>query len=245
MGYRGRFSISREDLVRSHGYEKIHEDKNCVVYGNTDKPRYSALAFHGKADRPDFHYSFATKEARDRKILDYAAGQMIRADTRAFQRAHRQISGHAATAAAIRKDLKTAFPDTVFQVRSDCFAGGDSVSINWTDGPASQVVELLVGKYQRGHFDGMTDMYEYSNRRDDIPQVKYVQTQRRHSAELARKIAAELNSRYGYEIKIRDSKYDGWSPEPQYIGMESIHDLIYRAIQDHGREEAAARQKTA
>ena len=55
---------------------------------------------------------------------------------------------------------------------------GDSVSIRWEDGATGAEVRAISGKYQYGHFDGMTDMYEYSNRRDDIPQSKYVSDSR-------------------------------------------------------------------
>ena len=34
--------------------------------------------------------------------------------------------------------------------------------------------EKIVSKYQYGHFDGMNDIYEYSNSREDIPQAKYI-----------------------------------------------------------------------
>ena len=35
-------------------------------------------------------------------------------------------------------------------------------------------VRAITDKYTKGSFDGMTDSYDYSNRRDDLPQVKYV-----------------------------------------------------------------------
>ena len=85
----------------------------------------------------------------------------------------------AQTAAAIRKELKAAFPNTRFRVTSDNFAGGNAVRIGWVDGPSNEQVRELTDKYEYGHFDGMIDMYEYSNVRDDIPQVKYVTLQRR------------------------------------------------------------------
>ena len=32
----------------------------------------------------------------------------------------------------------------------------------------------MTDKYQYGHFNGMEDIYEYTNSRADIPQVKYL-----------------------------------------------------------------------
>lgn len=88
------------------------------------------------------------------------------------------LSTHAATAKAIRKDLKEKFPGIKFSVRADSYAGGNSVHVSWQDGPTDNMVDDLIKKYQYGHFDGMKDIYEYSNNRDDIPQVMFVMGQR-------------------------------------------------------------------
>lgn len=87
-------------------------------------------------------------------------------------------STHAQAAAEIRKALKSEFPQVKFKVRSESFSMGDAVRITWDDGPTENAVREFTDKYQIGHFDGMTDMYEYSNRQEGVPQVKYVQTSR-------------------------------------------------------------------
>ena len=84
----------------------------------------------------------------------------------------------AKTASEIRKELKAAFPGVNFSVKSQTFSGGNSVDIKWADGPTRDKVTDITAKYQYGHFNGMEDCYEYTNRRDDIPQAKYVSTQR-------------------------------------------------------------------
>lgn len=56
----------------------------------------------------------------------------------------------------IRTELKKAFPKVKFKVTSD----RNSVNVSWTDGPAYDVVNKLVGKYQGGSFNGMEDIYE-------------------------------------------------------------------------------------
>lgn len=84
------------------------------------------------------------------------------------------LSNPALAAKAIKSELKAAFPTVKFSVSSK----GSAVRVEWTEGPTTKQVEEFTGKYQQGHFDGMTDMYEYSNSRSDIPQANYVFTTR-------------------------------------------------------------------
>jgi hypothetical protein len=113
----------------------------------------------------------------------------------------RTPSTQAQAAAAIRKELKAAFPTVKFSVTSESFSGGDAVRIDWTDGPTSESVDKIVRKYQYGHFDGMIDLYEYSNRRDDLPaQVKYVSTQRTNSRDAFLAAVDEVNTRFGWSL---------------------------------------------
>lgn len=78
----------------------------------------------------------------------------------------------------IKQLLKKHFPTVAFSVRSDNFANGNSVDISWNLGPTTDEVEKFVNQYQYGHFDGMIDMYEHSNMRDDINQTKFVMCHR-------------------------------------------------------------------
>lgn len=93
----------------------------------------------------------------------------------------RELTPWAATAKEIRKELRAKWPNVRFRVRSESFAGGSAVDIYWTDGPTREQVRDVVGKYEYGYFDGMTDCYYITNRRDDIPQVKFVQLHRKLS----------------------------------------------------------------
>lgn len=61
------------------------------------------------------------------------------------------------TAKLVRRALKEAFPTIKFSVRSDTYAGGASIDVNWTDGPATEDVEAVAKRFQGGYFDGMTD----------------------------------------------------------------------------------------
>jgi uncharacterized FlaG/YvyC family protein len=59
----------------------------------------------------------------------------------------------------IKKELKRAYPNVKFSVRSD----GNSVRIEWIDGVTEQQVENIANKYEMGKFDSMADMYEYKD----------------------------------------------------------------------------------
>ena len=45
------------------------------------------------------------------------------------------------TAKLIRKALKAKFPGVKFSVRSRKYAGGSSIDVVWTDGPAAKAVD--------------------------------------------------------------------------------------------------------
>lgn len=125
----------------------------------------------------------------------------------------REISNQAAAAKMIRAELKKAFPAVKFSVTSDSFAGGDSVRIYWTDGVTDAKVDAIVKKYQYGHFDGQTDMYEYSNNRTDIPQSKYVMTTRHMSEAVKQQLIAEHNATFCERGQIKD--INAWNDDAQ------------------------------
>jgi len=86
----------------------------------------------------------------------------------------RQMSTQAQAAAQIRKHLKGM--NIKASVTSESFAGGNAVRVEVENlNPETHAkVDAFCKQYQLGHFDGMTDYYDYSNSRDDIPQAKYV-----------------------------------------------------------------------
>lgn len=85
----------------------------------------------------------------------------------------RQLSESAQAAKAIRKILKKEFPHLKFTVTSSS-NGGTSVNVGYLNGVPTKEVQKHIGQFQKGHFDGMTDCYEYSNTNDEIPQVKFL-----------------------------------------------------------------------
>lgn len=117
------------------------------------------------------------------------------------------MTEHAQAAKQIKAKLQKAFPGIRFSARSSSFSMGDDVNVSWTDGPTVKEVESLINCYQYGHFDGMTDMYENSNDRNDIPQSKYVFANRTLSKEYRAKIVAKINSLQETKIQLDDRGY--------------------------------------
>jgi hypothetical protein len=153
-------------------------------------------------------------------------------------------SPHAAAAKMIRQDLKKHFPATKFRVTTKSYSGGDHVRIRWTDGPTDKQVSSLVNRYEYGHFDGMQDLYEYSNRRDDIPQTKYLFTEREHSVAEIERAAAEINAKYGYALQVAYSTDWETGAPSAYIEHTADHferNTAYRMLQETSYEDDAIR----
>ena len=75
----------------------------------------------------------------------------------------------------VRKYLKALGVSA--SVKSKNFSMGDSVDVKLKaiiDPDTYALIKTDLRKYQYGHFDGMTDCYEHSNRNDDIPQTKFL-----------------------------------------------------------------------
>lgn len=167
-------------------------------------------AFKGNAAN---HYHFVRYRTIERLMEDMERqkgnadmNEKWKAEQKERNKGHK--SSHAAAAQQIREKLKAAFPDVKFSVTSDSYSGGNSVHVEWTDGPNTSMVEEISGAYQYGSFDGMTDMYNNTNDRDDIPQVKYVQERREMSVATREFITSQLTVRWGdqlqpYEIERR------------------------------------------
>ena len=84
----------------------------------------------------------------------------------------------AQAAKEVRKALKENFKGVKFSVTSESYSMGNSVNIDWQNGPSRSEVESIVNKYKKGNFDGMTDSFDYSNVNKDIPQVKFIDCHR-------------------------------------------------------------------
>lgn len=84
------------------------------------------------------------------------------------------LSDHAAAAKQIRTMLKKHSIKAT--VRASQSSMTDSVDVTIFAEPpwVVEAIKSFANRYQYGHFDGMIDCYEYSNTRNDIPQVKFI-----------------------------------------------------------------------
>lgn len=142
-------------------------------------------------------------------------------------------TSHAEAAKCIKRELRAAFPTVDFRVKSKSFSMGNSVDVYWTDGPTTGQVDRIIGKYQYGHFDGMVDLYEYSNRRDDLPQAKYVMANREYSRAAYCAMVDELNAEHGWSLEVEPAyngikpASDGWREYAGGMNSHEIHRSLY------------------
>ena len=148
--------------------------------------KYLLKVYRGTSAKCEAYYSYRTLEQRGDAIQRYKTGLDSREAWKSEQKEKNKgkSSSHAGAAAAIKQELNAAFPNIKFSCKSDSFSMGDSVHISWTDGPTVRQVEEISQKYQYGHFNGMEDIYESTNRRDDIPQAKYVSESRHKGTQI-------------------------------------------------------------
>ena len=81
-------------------------------------------------------------------------------------------------AAQVSKLLKAKAKSLGLEVRASSknFSGGNSVDIKVLKGSDKSFNDLkeYSSQFKEGKFDGMNDIYEYTNSREDIPQTKYL-----------------------------------------------------------------------
>ena len=160
------------------------------------------MVFKGTAANSTYYYGFRSPENADKFIEECKKNADSREEWKANQTS--TVSVQAQAAQLIRKDLKKNYPGTKFSVTSESFSMGDAVRIAYTDGPSYKSVDELVGKYQYGHFDGMTDMYENSNSIEGLPQTKYVQVNRRISEAVKAELHKELDTENSMDYQNDD-----------------------------------------
>lgn len=143
----------------------------------------------------------------------------------------KQLSSHAAAAQMIRAELKKN--GIKARVRSESYSMGSSVRIRIEQdvSPAARKeIEVFADQFQYGHFDGMQDLYEYSNKRSDLPQVKFVFVEVEYSDELkqaAREYIANISGipereRDQYEyMAIRGSWGNFWKIRKPRVRLEA------------------------
>jgi hypothetical protein len=129
----------------------------------------------------------------------------------------------------IRIELKKAFPTIKFSVRTDKFSGGNSVDVEWTDGPTTKQVESITSKYQYGSFDGMTDCYNYGSRlwNEVFGGSKYVSERRNFSEDLVEIAIIHLAKEYNAKLVPTVDDYNHGNASNIPSPIENTHDDRY------------------
>lgn len=120
----------------------------------------------------------------------------------------RKMSEQAQVASIARKAIKAM--GLTGTARSDSFAGGDSVDVTVNNPTPKQMEELesSLAKYEYGSFNGMEDIYEYTNTRSDIPQTKYLHIGAEFSDELKQEAWAVMRGRYAWLQEAPENHVD-------------------------------------
>lgn len=224
-----------------------------------DNPRgkenyYTLVVFLGTAGKPSMNYYYTGprgKERRDAELQKAIDSQKRRL---AYKEQYKEEnkgykSGAALTAAAIRarlkKEFKEKFPEVKFSVTSSNFSMGNSVDIEWTDGPMCEAVEAITSQYQYGRFDGMQDL-AYNVKIDEeglgCPGAKYVHASRHLSDEYRAQIKAVLEHNF---TPYHGGNYgnDNYAPFQWTEAEKIMLSVGLEEDQEQGQEEETETQK--
>jgi hypothetical protein len=83
------FYIPRESSGRTN-IATVTEGDAVVYTYTTANGKVGAMAFHGKAAKPDWHFAFTNEEHRTKKVAEFFANRKSWADYKAQGRAERQ-----------------------------------------------------------------------------------------------------------------------------------------------------------
>jgi len=137
-------------------------------------------------------------------------------------------TAHALAASNIRKELKKEFPGIKFSVRSKSFSMGNSVDIDYTDGPAISAVNLIIEKYQYGTFDGMTDCQGFKHDendkfREENGESKFVHAHRELSEESRQNLKIAIAAHWGED-------YNPENDSDPMIRNEWLSTLVHQSL---------------
>lgn len=119
------------------------------------------------------------------------------------------------TAKLVRAALKESFAGVKFSVTSDSYAGGASINIKYTDGPAESQVKAVISNFEGSYFDGMIDYkgscYANLNGEEVKFGADFIFIKRNYSVNFLSKVANEVAIKYAVEeaFEVVDSVYSG------------------------------------
>ena len=140
-------------------------------------------------------------------------------------------STQAQVASTIKKHLKANGVKAT--AKSESFAGGNSVDIYITDQLPAVVksIKEYAAQFMSGHFNGMEDIYENSNSRDDIPQAKYVTVNSCYSDELRQAAWDYVRATFAGFEDATDDANQAWNHYNQHV---SGAELLNRTLSNDG-----------
>jgi hypothetical protein len=142
-------------------------------------------------------------------------------------------SNHALAAALVKAYAKNVLGIAKVSTKSDSYSGGSSITVTVIDQHPDTVDALksYVSQFQYGKFDGMNDIYEYTNRNADLPQVKYAFVNNEKSAELKQAAFNYLRSTYS-ECDSLPSDYQAAQNLHVAAHCEYVSALVHRILCD-------------
>lgn len=170
--------IQFESLLKNGYIQEVYKGLN--IFTKEDKKPIMKV-YKDTSSKPISFYSYHSLERMNNAKENIIAGYDRMKEYKEKMKANPTASTAANCSKAIKEELKNKFPHIKFSVTCSNCAGGNSVHIQYEDGASIDEVEAITNKYQYGRFDGMTDMYEYTNDRSDLPQAKYVSASREMS----------------------------------------------------------------
>ena len=133
-------------------------------------------------------------------------------------------STQALVAAAVRKELKVAFPKTTFKVAAKkFFADSPCIFISWVDGPTTDAVNKITYKYGYKRPDGMCDIYSGG----DVLRVKSVMLQRGMSKQTATALKIEISKEYGVDMDDIDAAISVFNAHPDSVIYRKFSSIAY------------------
>lgn len=131
------------------------------------------------------------------------------------------LSNQAKVAKAIRQEMKRR--GLVGTARSSSFSMGDSVDVAVMDQPPGVAKSLgeYAKQFQYGSFNGMEDLYEYNNRRRDLPQSKYVSVRNDISDPMRQEVYAYCRSYFAACESLPENYEEAQNLSVKYFGYVS------------------------
>lgn len=209
---------------------------------STEPGRGARYALNGQRHGADYLAGLYAAEAGAKASRSAAAEMAAAAFKRAvadLKTAHPYLSTDPADPARnMRAELKRRFPGVKFSVRRDHYS---SIRVSWTDGPTGAQVSAIADRFEEGHFDGMTDCYQYSRApwSETFGGVRYVTCHREESdALIARAIAAAVAEFGDHDAPTIEDLRAGrcWNTYPgesfQASNHWAWHSIVHRAAAD-------------